>query len=473
MRTITWPIIPVILCGGAGSRLWPASRQLKPKPFIKLTPDSDTLLERTLQRVSQIAAFSAPIIVCNQEYRFLVAQVCQEQKISNKCILLEPVAKNTAAAIALAAHEADKDAILVVMPADHLIDDIKKFSQTLNNAFQQADQGYLVTLGVQPTRAETGYGYIKQGEKIATDAYKLAEFIEKPNQQRAIQFLADKKYLWNAGIFVFKAENILTELTCYEPEIVKHTKSALKHATTDLDFKRIAEEAFDQCPSVSIDVAVMEKTKKAAVVSYMGEWSDIGSWLSLWESGEKDASGNVIAGDVVLNNVKNSYVYSDKQLVVVANVDNLAIVAYQDALLVIDKKKTQEVRLIVDQLQSLGREEVISHPTVYRPWGSFSTLITGKNYKVKQIIVKPGAGLSLQKHQHRAEHWVVVHGQASIVCGGEKKTLNENESTYIPIGTVHRLANKTEQNLEIIEVQTGEHLDENDIIRLDDHYGRD
>lgn len=466
-------LIPVLLSGGVGSRLWPLSRELSPKQFLPLTGEL-SLLEETLQRSQQLKA-QAPIIVCNEEHRFMVAEQLRGQQISADAIILEPMGKNTAPAVAVAAMQALKqndDAIMLVMPADHVVKDIDAFSEAIAKGMVQAKQGKLVTFGIIPDAPETGYGYICRKGAEQEGSYAISEFKEKPSKELAQQYVDSGNYYWNSGMFLLSAKTYLNELKTFAPEMLAASERAFSQAAKDLDFVRLDSGAFDACPSDSIDYAVMEKTDKGIVVPLSCGWSDVGAWSSLWDVADKDDEGNVATGDTILHETEDSYVYSSSRLVTTVGVDNLVIVETADAILVADKSQVQDVKAIVNTLKKLDRDEVNNHPKVYRPWGSYESIAMAGRFQAKRIIVNPGQKLSLQMHHHRAEHWIVVSGTA-IVTNGEKETvLGEDQSTYIPLGNKHRLSNPGVIPLEIIEVQTGSYLGEDDIVRFEDVYGR-
>jgi len=465
-------IVPVILSGGIGSRLWPLSRKLYPKQFLALI-NGTSLFQDTITRLPE--ATSDPVIICNEEHRFIVAEQLRQIKSKSKGIILEPVGKNTAPAIAIAAMSLlneKEDPTLLVLSADHLIRDIQKFQDSIHIANRIAEEGKMVTLGIQPHKPETGYGYIEVDNSKKNKYYNIVSFVEKPNLADAEKYVGSGKHYWNSGIFIFKVSSYLEELEKYEPEIYNICKQSLNKATKDLDFIRLDNEEFQKCNDKSIDYAVMEKTKKGIVVPFNGTWSDIGSWEALWDSKAKDINNNVSEGDVIISKVKNSFIHSTNRLVAVNDVSDLVIIDTQDALLVSSKKSSQEIKNIVQKLNDDDRNESDSHRKVYRPWGYYDSIDLGKNFQVKRILVNPGAKLSLQKHKKRAEHWVIVKGIALITCGDKVFQLKENESTYIPKGEIHRLENHETVPLEIIEIQTGSYLGEDDIIRLDDDYRR-
>ncbi|TCS41970.1 mannose-1-phosphate guanylyltransferase/mannose-6-phosphate isomerase [Reinekea marinisedimentorum] len=465
-------IIPVLLAGGVGSRLWPLSRELYPKQCINLFDAEKSLIQQTAERSVSTGMSSNPIVVCNDEHRFLIAQQMTESGIKAD-IVLEPAGRNTAPAIALAAFQAlerDANAILVVLPADHVIRDHDKFAAALDLAVEQAKNGKLVTFGVKPTYAETGYGYIQAEEKGVVSPVKA--FKEKPDAETAEQYVAAGSYYWNSGMFVFSAQAYLDELNAFQPEIYTSVKKAFDGHKVDLDFIRIDSEAFEASPSDSIDYAIMEKTTRAVVVPYDGDWNDIGAWAALYDLNEKDESGNVLFGDVLIHEAKGNFIRSENQLIAAVGVEDLAIVSTKDAVAVMPRSRAQDIKHVVNQLKAAGRTEHEVHTKVYRPWGSYETINEGTRYHVKNIMVKPGEKLSVQKHHHRAEHWIVVKGTANVTVGDTVQMVTENQSIYIPLGEVHALENPGKIPLELIEVQTGAYLGEDDIIRLTDRYGR-
>ena len=466
-------ITPVILSGGSGSRLWPSSRSLYPKQFLKLVTDN-TMLQETALRVQEIKGAKPVIVVANNEHRFLVAeQLTQCGVIPNK-IILEPVARDTAPAIALAALalEADPDAIMLVLPADHIITDVSAFEEAIEIAKVQAEEGKLVTFGIVPNAPETGFGYVKASEEISTGVFEMDSFFEKPNATKAQEYVKDGSYSWNSGMFMFKASEYISALTEYEPEIVLSCKKAFANAKTDLDFTRINEEAFETCSANSIDYAVMEHTSNAVVIPVDIGWSDIGSWSALWQELDKDESGNVTKGDVLVNDVSNSLIISDRKLIACVGLEDIIFVETDDSILLTKKDRVQDVKSVVNQLVQMDRPESKIHRKVFRPWGYYDSIENDKGFQVKRLVVNPGAKLSLQKHHHRAEHWVVVKGTAEVVNGDKTIILRVNESTYIPIGAKHQLSNPGKIQLELIEVQSGDYLGEDDIVRFEDIYGR-
>ena len=463
-------IIPVILSGGVGSRLWPLSREHFPKQCLPLTDAQFSLLQQTAKRTGALDV-SAPIIVCNEDHRFLIAQQLQEIGVKNASIILEPKGRNTAPAIALAALEAkykeQEDTLLLVLPADHVIRDVAAFEKAIIKATELAKDKALVTFGIQPTRPETGYGYIRGG-----DDYAVAEFVEKPNLETAQQYLVSGDYLWNSGMFLFSAQVYLDELSSHRQDIFNAVSLAYDHRSEDMDFVRIDAQAFFNCPEDSIDYAVMEPTQNARVVPYAGDWSDIGAWDALYDYADKDEHQNVLLGDVMAEDSSNCLVRSESRLVAAVGVQDLVIVETADAVLVMDKNQAQDVKKIVKRIQSEGRKEHMHHTTVHRPWGSYETVDLGDRHQVKRIMVKPGEKLSVQMHHHRAEHWVVVSGTAKVQNGDNEILITENESTYIPVGVVHALENPGKIPLQLVEVQSGSYLGEDDIVRFSDRYGR-
>ena len=465
-------IVPIILSGGSGTRLWPLSRKLHPKQFINLVNET-TLFQDTILRLPKDVA--EPLIICNEEHRFLAAEQLREIGKKTKGIILEPEGRNTAPAVALAALQfinKGEDPILLVLSADHLIKNIEAFHQSITIASELAENNKLIAFGIVPDKAETGYGYIEANINNTDDYYSIKSFTEKPNQKNAKKYLDSGNYLWNSGMFMFKASVYLKELEKFEPEILSACKKSCTTKNIDSDFIRIDNDAFHQCPNESIDYAVMEHTKNGVVVPLDANWSDVGSWSSLWDIKTKDNNDNVSKGDVFLEDVKNTYTYSSNRLVSVIGVSNLVIVDTQDALLVADKQQTHNIKKIVARLNNDKRSEVDSHRKVFRPWGYYDLVDSGEGFQVKRIVVNSGAKLSLQKHKYRAEHWVVVKGVALVTCGDKIFELVENQSTYIPQGSIHRLENHQDIPLEIIEIQTGSYLGEDDIIRFEDDYQR-
>jgi mannose-1-phosphate guanylyltransferase/mannose-6-phosphate isomerase len=470
------PIYPVILAGGSGTRLWPMSRRLLPKQFLPLVSER-TMLQDTLLRLSGLGGAVAPIVVSNNEHRFLVAEQLREIEVVPAAQILEPVGRNTAPAVAAAAmHVAasDPSGLLLVLPADHLIRDVAAFHAAIVAAAQIASAGTLVTFGIRPSEPATGYGYIERGEPLAgtSGGYRVARFVEKPDRDTAARFASSGRFSWNSGMFVLGAHMYLDELRRLRPDIVDATQRAWDKRVADLDFLRLDADAFASCPGESIDYAVMEKTDLAAVLPVDIGWSDVGSWTTLWEVGAKDGDGNVTRGDVHLKDARNCYVRAESRMVSVLGLKNAIVVETDDAVLVADQSKAQAVKDIVGHLDDAKRSEHVSHSRVYRPWGWYESVDGGDRFQVKRIMVKPGAALSLQMHHHRAEHWVVVSGTARVTRGDQVALVAENESTYIPIGTKHRLENPGKVPLHLIEVQSGGYLGEDDIVRFEDVYKR-
>lgn len=469
-------MIPVILSGGSGTRLWPLSRALFPKQFLALHAEA-TMLQDTVQRLQGLPKLAAPLVVCNEEHRFIVAEQLRGHAHGKATILLEPVGRNTAPAIAAAALTAQshgEDPVLLVLPADHVIQNIEAFQAGVERARLAAEAGFMVTFGIRPTAPETGYGYIKAAAPAGIDgALTLERFVEKPDSATAQQYIAGGDYYWNSGMFMFRASVYLSELEKFAPDMVAACRAAVVGGKSDLDFVRLDQEAFAACPQDSIDYAVMEKTHKAVVVPLDAGWSDVGSWSALWEIGAKDANGNVKKGDVLTVNSHNSYVHAaDGRMVALVGMDDVVVVETSDAILVAHKDRVQDVKKIVEQLKAADRSEAIHHRVVYRPWGNYDSIDNGTRYQVKRITVKPGAKLSVQMHHHRAEHWIVVSGTANVQNGDKEVLLTENQSTYIPVGVVHALENPGKIPLELIEVQSGSYLGEDDIVRFQDRYGR-
>ncbi len=465
-------ITPVILSGGMGTRLWPLSRELYPKQLLPLVSEW-TMLQETLRRLGGVEV-TAPIVVCNEAHRFLVAEQLRQIGSKPQAILLEPVGRNTAPAIALAALKAEPEALLLVLPADHLIRDVGAFSAAIQLAADAAQAGRMVAFGVVPTAPETGYGYIRKAKASqGASVYSIEEFVEKPTLELAQRFLQDGSYYWNSGMFLFKAGCYLAELKRHAPDIAASAQSALAAAQPDLDFVRVDKAAFEACRSDSIDYAVMEKTADAVVVPLDAGWSDVGSWSSLQDALPADASGNVTRGDVLLEDTEGCYVYSGHRLVSTVGLKDHIVVETKDAILVAPKDRVQDVKKLVARLKAEGRYEHSLHREVFRPWGSYDSIDNGDRFQVKRLSIKPGAQLSLQLHHHRAEHWIVVSGTARITCGEKEFLLEENQSTYIPIGVRHRIENPGKIPLQIIEVQSGSYLGEDDIVRFEDRYGRE
>jgi mannose-1-phosphate guanylyltransferase / mannose-6-phosphate isomerase len=469
-------LIPVILSGGAGTRLWPLSRELYPKQLLALA-GKDTMLQETVKRLAGLASAN-PVIVCNEAHRFLVAEQVRQLGVPSGAIVLEPVGRNTAPAIALGALAALKtagageDPVLLVLPADHVIRDVEAFQGAVRVAHAAAERGELVTFGIVPRGPETGYGYIQRGESQGA-TYRIARFIEKPTLERAREFVSAGEYYWNSGMFMFQARRYLEELERLAPGIARTCRAAFEAARSDLDFTRIDLKAFEACPSDSIDYAVMEKVREALVVPLDAGWSDVGSWAALHEACDPDVVGNVARGDVLVEDCNGCYLYSESRLVAAVGLSDHVVVETKDAVLVAPRARVQDVKKLVARLKALGRYEHSLHREVYRPWGSYDSVENGERFQVKRLKVKPGGTLSLQLHHHRAEHWIVVSGTARITRGEEVFLLEENQSTYIPIGVRHRIENPGKIPLHIIEVQSGSYLGEDDIVRLEDRYGRE
>ncbi len=472
-------IIPIILCGGSGSRLWPLSRKSFPKQFLQIKlGEESSLLQSTQKRLLGLRNLSNPIIICNEEHRFIAAEQFREINVKPEAIILETCGRNTAPAIAvgaLKAIEKGDDPFLLVLSSDHSIKDNNEFQATIEQGIEYANNGLLVTFGIVPKSPETGYGYIECIRKFSLDNKKgipIKKFIEKPNKEKAKKLIRDNHYLWNSGMFLFRASTILEELEKFQPDIVSICNDSLKKSKIDLDFIRLENVSFEKCQNISIDVGVMEKTKRGIVLPLDAGWSDIGSWKSLWEHEEKDAENNFVMGNVITRDTTNSYIRSNERLVVGIGIKNLIIIETSDAILVCDNKYDQHLKEIVNHLQKEGYEEGITHKKVYRPWGNFFSLVEDVDWKVKRIEIKQGASLSLQLHKKRSEHWVVVKGTALAQLENKEIILEENQSIYIPFGTKHRLSNPTSNPLVIIEVQCGKYLGEDDIVRFNDVYGR-
>lgn len=466
-------ITPVILAGGSGTRLWPLSRQLNPKQFLKLLGDR-TMFQQTLQRLEGLPC-TAPIIVCSEEHRFLAAEQLREIGIEGASIILEPVARNTAPAIALAALrsiENDGNSLLLVLPADHLIADPESFRETVRNALPEAEKGRLVTFGIVPSRPETGYGYIRRGEERDVVTWSVASFTEKPDEKTAKEYIESGEYWWNGGMFLFNAESYLKELRRLAPQIHDACAKAMEHTSKDLDFLRVGRECFESSPSLSIDYAVMEKTDIASVIPLDSGWSDIGSWNSLWEACAKNGEGNAVLGDVKTIGAKDCLIRAESRLVAAIGVTDLVVVETKDAVLVTHRDHVQKIKDLVEDIRTNGRHEHLNQREVFRPWGSYDSIEKGQRYQVKRITVKPGEKTSLQMHHHRAEHWIVVAGTAQITIDDKTLLVSENESVYIPVGKRHALENPGKIPLELIEVQSGSYLGEDDIVRFEDRYGR-
>ena len=469
-------IVPVILSGGSGTRLWPLSRELFPKQLLALVGDR-TMLQETVARLDGLEDVTAPLVICNDEHRFLVAEQLREIGVEPLAIVLEPVGRNTAPAVAVAAAKAaelldtDEDPVLLVLPADHVVRDVAGFHAAVRHAGELAANGSLVTFGVLPTAPETGYGYIRAGEPEDGHA-PIREFVEKPDAETARAYLESGGYYWNSGMFMFLADRYVAELREHRPDIVSACVRSVAEAREDLDFIRLDRAAFEGCPADSIDYAVMEKTESGKVVPIDVGWSDVGSWSALHEAAEADEHGNVVVGDVLVEDTRDCYLYAGSRLVATVGLQDAVVVETADAILVAPRSRVQDVKQLVGKLKASGRDEPLLHRKVVRPWGSYDSVDEGDRFQVKRIVVNPGAQLSLQMHHHRAEHWIVVQGTARVTRGEDSFILGENESTYIPVGTTHRLENPGKLPLHLIEVQSGAYLGEDDIVRFEDTYGR-
>lgn len=465
---------PVIMAGGTGSRLWPLSRELYPKQFLNLDGDM-TMLEATVSRLDCLNDVLNPLVICNEEHRFIAAEQLRRQNKLNANVILEPIGRNTAPAIALAAlHSVTKgdDCLLLVLAADHLIQSNADFCSSINLAISLAESGKLVTFGIVASSPETGYGYICRGHPIPSGGFIVDKFVEKPDLETAKAYVDSGEYYWNSGMFLFKASRYLEELKKFSPEILQTCVNSMSKTEFDSDFIRVDRDVFSTCPSNSIDYAVMEKTTDAVVVPMAAGWSDVGSWSSLWDISDKDENDNVHRGDVLEHNSSGNYIFAETGLVATVGLKNTVVVQTKDAVLVVDREQVQDVKRIVEMLKESGRNEHRVHREVYRPWGKYDSIDLGSRYQVKRITVKPGEKLSIQMHHHRAEHWIVVSGTANVYLGEETHLLTENQSIYIPLGTIHALENPGKIPLELIEVQSGSYLGEDDIVRFEDRYGR-
>ncbi|CAI0773794.1 Mannose-1-phosphate guanylyltransferase 1 [Serratia liquefaciens] len=470
-------LIPVVMAGGTGSRLWPLSRESFPKQFLSIDDSGFSLLQQTLQRLSGLdgVEVAAPLVICNENHRFLVAEQLREIDQLATNIILEPVGRNTAPAVALAAHlaaEEDEDSMLLVLAADHLITKVENFHAAIKTAIMHATENNLVTFGIIPGHPETGYGYIKRGTALSSQCFKVDAFVEKPCLEKATEYLASGEFSWNSGMFMFKTAKFLQELQQFSPEIFSTTQQSVVDSQRDMNFIRVDQEIFKHCPSDSIDYAVMEKTRDAVVIPIDAGWSDVGSWTSLWDVSEKDALGNVNLGEIISIDSNNNYISSDGALVATIGLDDLIVINTNDALLISTKDRVQDVKKVVDELKKRNLHHFRQHSSAYRPWGKICDIDNGEHFQVKKIIVRPGEGLSVQRHLHRAEHWVVVSGTAKVNVEDKEFFLSENQSTFIPAGSVHTLENPGKIDLEIIEVRSGFYLEEDDIERLHDRYGR-
>jgi mannose-1-phosphate guanylyltransferase / mannose-6-phosphate isomerase len=467
-------LIPVILCGGSGTRLWPLSRETYPKQFLRLLGE-DSLLQQTMKRLSCVQGLGPAMLVSSESSRFVVAEQLREIGVENARILLEPARRNTAPAIAAAAMQAlseYEDPLLLVLPSDHIIKDHDAFCTAIHYAQQAASEGDLVTFGIKPQNPETGYGYIRAASSEISPAQRVLEFVEKPNRATAEQYVESGNYFWNSGMFLFRARRYLDELAEYQPSVVSACREAVENAKKDFDFIRLESKAYAASPDIAIDYAVMEKTNSASMIALDAQWSDIGSWASVWDVAEKDPDLNATQGDVVLQDCENCLVHGTSRLVTAVGLRNTVVIETADAILIMDTERAQDTKKLVADLQRAKRPESTQHRQIFRPWGSYDSIGNGERFQVKRISVKEGAKLSLQMHHHRAEHWVVVSGTAKITNGEKEYLLSENQSTYIPIGVVHSLENPGKIPLELIEIQSGGYLGEDDIVRLEDRYGR-
>ncbi|MFP4040321.1 MAG: mannose-1-phosphate guanylyltransferase/mannose-6-phosphate isomerase [Desulfosudaceae bacterium] len=476
-------LLPVVLAGGSGTRLWPLSRRLYPKQLMALSGTA-TMLQNTLRRLSGLSDVDHPIVICNDHHRFMVAEQLRADGIEAKAIILEPVGRNTAPAVTIAAIHAleeDRQAVLAVLPADHFIRDQNSFQAALTAGRRHAARDKLITFGVVPTAPETGYGYIKKGHQVLAvhdspsetpEAVRIEAFVEKPDVETARQYLESGQYCWNSGIFMFKAERLLAEMERLAPDIVVACQESVDNGRSDLDFFRLEETAFSRCPSDSLDYAVMEKTDRGVMIPFEAGWNDLGSWEALWDVGDKDEHRNVLLGDVVCHDVSRSYLRADSRLVAAVGIEDLIVMETADSVLVAPRARAQDVKHVVDRLQQKGRREALSHKTDYRPWGSCESLVVDERFHVNRLTVNPGGKLALQKHAFRAEHWVILAGRARVTKENEVFRLMANQSVYFPPGTRHRLENNDSTPLEVIEIQTGDIISETDIERLEDVYGR-
>lgn len=469
-------IVPVILAGGVGSRLWPQSRALLPKQFIQFPGQEGTLFQNTLARLHGLNQLEAPVVICNADHRFLVAEQLRQLALSDSTIMLEPVGRNTAPAVAMAAlgcSQSADDPVLLVLPADHMIRNQQALHEAIRLGEQVARQGKLVTFGIVPGVPETGYGYIRKGSPGPENGvFTVDRFVEKPDLETAEAYLASGEYLWNSGMFMFQASVFLAELEKHQPEMLRCCRDAFAGIESDKDYQRIPMELFAACPADSIDYAVMEKTADAAVVPLDANWNDLGAWTAVWEVAEKDGDGNVVSGDVLLEQVTDCYVQGNSRMVAAVGIKDTVIIETSDAVLVADKRQVQGIKEIVARLEAAERSESRHHDLVYRPWGSYRSLENADGYQVKHIVVNPGQALSLQMHHHRAEHWTIIRGEAQVTRDSELHRLKSNESIFLPLGCTHRLENPGQEPVELIEVQLGDYLGEDDIVRFEDVYGR-
>ncbi len=473
------PIIPIILCGGSGTRLWPLSRDSFPKQYLNLSNNENkSLLQETQERIKNLDNIISPIIICNEEHRFIVAEQMREINTKPLSILLEPIGRNTAPAITLAALKAteiENDPILIALSSDHLIQNKNNFIEVLKKGITYAEEGRLVTFGIIPRTPETGYGYIKAEKTFSKEdnkGSKILEFTEKPNLETANSFLKDKRYTWNSGMFMFKTSTILNEIKQYSPDVFKYCKQSINESNKDLDFQRVNFDFFSKCPDLSIDFAVMEKTSNGIVLPLDAGWSDIGSWQSVWETSQKDKNGNFTKGKTLIEKTSNCYIRSENRLVVALGIKDQIIIETNDAILVANKDDSQSIKNVVKKLKDKKIPEGLKHKKIYRPWGHYLSIVEDSRWQVKLIQVKSGEQLSLQMHHHRSEHWVVVSGTAEVEIDANKKVLTENQSIYIPLGSKHRLTNPGKIPLILIEIQSGSYVGEDDIVRFEDRYGR-
>ena len=472
-------IIPIILCGGTGTRLWPLSRASFPKQYLEIKPkESKSFFQETINRIKLYENIDDPIVICNEDHRFIVAEQMRKINVKPKSILLEPFGRNTAPAITVAslkAIESDANSIILVLPSDHIIREPNKFIKVISKAVSYAKRGNLITFGITPNKAETGFGYIESEKELKSEnlnGEKIIRFIEKPNLEKAKKLIKEKRFSWNSGIFLFKANSYLRELKLYYPDMYELSKKSLLNNKLDFGFQRLDKETFSLCEKISVDKAIMEKTNFGMVLPLDAGWSDIGSWEAMWDISNKDDKGNVSLGKIICQDVKNSYFRSEDRLIVGLGVEDLIVIETQDAVFVTNKNQAQKVRDIVKILENKGRSEATIHKTIFRPWGNYESILKDERFQVKLLNVKPGERLSLQMHHHRSEHWIVVGGTAKIEIDSKEIILNENESSYIPLGSKHRLSNPGKINLKVIEVQSGSYLGEDDIERFDDIYGR-
>lgn len=472
-------IQPIVLCGGTGSRLWPLSRESYPKQFLKINDEQPfTFLQQTIKRIKKINNAKDPIFICNERHRFIVAEQIREINSQFNSIILEPIVKNTAPAITAAAIksiESENDPILLVLPSDHIVKDLEKFSMVVNKAIKFANKGKLITFGIIPDEAATGYGYIESENPLSEEnltAEKILRFIEKPNKSLAEKLIVNQKFSWNSGIFMFRASSFLEEIKNKSPNIYNACSEAVVKKKKDLDFYRLDKVAFSSCENISIDKAVMEKTNNSVVLPLNVGWSDIGDWSSLWKVSEKDDMGNVISGNIISKDIKNSYLRSSNRLILGLGFSNLIIIETIDAILIADKSQAQNIKNIVKELVIQNRSEATTHKKVFRPWGSYQSIAMGENWQLKKLQVNPGQSLSMQLHKYRTEHWIVVSGKAFVELDNKRFELNTNQSTYIPQNCKHRLSNTNEKNLILMEIQCGDYLGEDDILRFEDKYGR-